>query len=98
MNNPDVLIIDTRSDGERRTSHIQGTTHIPFYELAARSTELQHEKEIWVHCASGYRASVALGILESAGYRAVLINDDYQNSAHIAGLKIITGIADAVKP
>ena len=98
LNNPDVLILDTRSNGERRTSHIQGTIHIPFYELAARTTELQHEKEIWVHCASGYRASVALGILESAGYKAVLVNDDYENSAQVAGLKIITGIADAGKP
>lgn len=98
LNDPDVLILDTRSDGERRTSHIQGTIHIPFYELAARITELQHEKEIWVHCASGYRASVALGILESAHYKAVLVNDDYENTARVAGLKIITGITQAGKP
>ncbi|MDP1852543.1 MAG: rhodanese-like domain-containing protein [Candidatus Planktophila sp.] len=98
LKNPDFLILDTRSKGEWRTSHIQGTINIPFYELAARTTELRREKEIWVHCASGYRASVALGILETAGYRAVLVNDDYENSAHVAGLKIITGTADAGKP
>lgn len=98
LKNPGVLILDTRSNGEQRISHIQGTINIPFYELAARITELPHEKEIWVHCASGYRASVALGILETAGYRAVLINDDYEHSAAVARLKIITGNADEGKP
>ncbi len=97
LNIPDVVILDTRSNGEWRTSHIQGMINIPFYELATRITELPHEREIWVHCASGYRASVAIGILETAGYRAVLINDDYEHSARVAGLKIITGIADAGK-
>lgn len=90
LENPDALILDTRSNGEWHASHIEGTINIPFYELAARITELPHEKEIWVHCASAYRASVALGILESAGYKAVLINEAYEQSTRVSALKIIT--------
>lgn len=98
LNDPDVLVLDARRTGERSASYIKGTIPIPFSELASRTTELPPEKEIWVHCASGYRASVALGILESAGFKAVLVNDDYENSARVAGLKIITGITQAEKP
>ena len=90
LKNPDVLVLDARRNGERNASYIEGTIHIPFSELASRVIELPSEKEIWVHCASGYRASVALGILETAGYKAVLVNDDYEKSAGVAGLKIVT--------
>ena len=92
LNNPDVLILDARRVGERNASYIEGTIHIPFSELASRIIELPPEKEIWVHCASAYRASVALGILESADFKAVLINDAYEQSARVAGLKIITEV------
>ena len=97
LKNPDVLILDARRNGERRTSYIEGTTHIPLHELASRITELPQEKEIWVHCAGAYRASIALGILESAGYKAVLVNEDYEQSTRVAELKIVNGITDAEK-
>lgn len=98
LENPDVLILDARRNSERHTSYIEGTIHIPLHQLTSRITELPPEKEIWVHCASAYRASVALGILESAGYKAVLINEAYEQSTHVAALKIVTGIADAGNP
>ncbi len=95
LKNPAVLIIDARRNNERHASHIEGTIHIPLHELASRITELPPEKEIWVHCASAYRASVALGILESAGYKAVLVNESYEQCLSVAALNIVTGIADA---
>ncbi len=37
--NPDVLLLDARRNGERNTSYIEGTIHIPFSEIASRIIE-----------------------------------------------------------
>jgi glyoxylase-like metal-dependent hydrolase (beta-lactamase superfamily II)/rhodanese-related sulfurtransferase len=95
LKNPNVLVLDARRNSERHASHIQGTQHIPLHELRNRVAELPQEKEIWVHCAGAYRASVSLGILESAGYKAVLINESYEQCLSVPGLDIVAGIADA---
>lgn len=44
-----------------------------------RMTELPGD-EIWVHCASGYRASVAASILDRHGRGVVLIDDDFDRA------------------
>ena len=41
--------------------------------------------EVWVHCAGGYRATVAAGLLDRAGRDVVLIDDDF---AHVRELGI----------
>ena len=52
----------------RCTSSPTGSTRFP-------------DGEIWVHCASGYRASVAASILIDRPQRdVVLVNDDYENA------------------
>ena len=42
-------------------------------------------RPVWVHCATGYRASVAAALLERAGRDVVLIDDDCATAA-TAGL------------
>ncbi|MDT5146719.1 MAG: hypothetical protein QOC58_1364, partial [Mycobacterium sp.] len=39
--------------------------------------ELPEDRELWNHCASGYRASVAAEQLDRHDRRVVLIDDDY---------------------
>lgn len=92
---PKILVLDVRRNSERQASHIEGTTHIPVHELRARLSELPKEKEIWVHCAGAYRAAASLGILESAGYSPVLINQAYDEALKVAALNIISGQVDA---
>ena len=41
--------------------------------------------ELWVHCASGYRASIAASLLDRAGRDVVFIDDSF-DSAVEAGL------------
>ena len=41
--------------------------------------------QLWVHCASGYRASIAASLLDRAGRDVVLVDDSY-DSAVAAGL------------
>ena len=95
LKDPNILVLDVRRNSERTASHIQGTAHIPLHELKSRVFELPKEKEIWVHCAGAYRAAGSLGILESAGFKPVLINEAYDQGLKVAGLSIVAGIADA---
>jgi hydroxyacylglutathione hydrolase len=95
LEDPNILVLDVRRNSERTASHIQGTAHIPLHELKSRVSELPNEKEIWVHCAGAYRAAGALGILESAGFTPVLINEPYDAALKVSALNIVTGHADA---
>jgi hydroxyacylglutathione hydrolase len=82
----DVSILDTRQNGEWAGSHVAGSQNIPLHELAHRLSEVP-EGEVWIHCASGYRASVAASLLEVPGREVVLVDDTYAHAAD-AGLTL----------
>ena len=44
--------------------------------------------EVWVHCASGYRASVAASLLDAAGRSLVAIDDSFENAEKV-GLHLV---------
>ncbi|MHB8431470.1 MAG: MBL fold metallo-hydrolase [Acidimicrobiales bacterium] len=75
----DALVLDVRRDDERRSGHLAGSLHIPLHQLGARLGELP-VSSLWVHCASGYRASIAASQLDATGHRVVLIDDDWENA------------------
>ncbi|HET9731411.1 MAG TPA: MBL fold metallo-hydrolase [Acidimicrobiales bacterium] len=84
-----VAVLDVRRPDEWAQGHVAEALHIPFWELADRVSELP-DKEIWVHCASGFRASIGASIVDRSGRRAVLVDDDWDHAA-AAGLPIRTG-------
>ena len=53
--------------------------HIPFYELEGREAEVPNG-EVWVHCKSGYRASIGASLMDCAGRHVVHIDDDWDNA------------------
>jgi hydroxyacylglutathione hydrolase len=71
-------VLDVRRDDERANRAIVGSQHVPLHELTRRVSEVPAEGEVWVHCAGGYRASIAASLLVRAGRRPVLIDDDEQ--------------------
>lgn len=83
-------LLDTRRHDERREAAIPGSQHIPLHELAGRVEELP-DTTLFVHCGTGYRASVAASMLDALGKQVVLVDDDFQN-AHATGL-VDDGIA-----
>jgi glyoxylase-like metal-dependent hydrolase (beta-lactamase superfamily II)/rhodanese-related sulfurtransferase len=89
-----VQVLDVRRSSERTQSHIEGSVHIPLHELSTRVEELSPEIEWWVHCAGGYRAAAAIGTIERAGRRTVLINEPYSAASAVAGLRFVTGSVD----
>ena len=71
-------VLDVRRDDERRNRAIVGSAHVPLHELTRRALEVPADREVWVHCAGGYRASIAASLLVRAGRTPVLIDDDEQ--------------------
>ena len=82
----DVVVLDVRRNLEWNESHAVGAVHIPLHELLARLDEVP-DGEVWVHCRSGYRASLAASILAAAGRTVVAVDDEFTN-AETAGLDI----------
>ena len=71
-------VLDVRRDDERRNRAIIGSQHVPLHQLTRRALEVPADRDVWVHCAGGYRASIAASLLVRAGRRPVLIDDDEQ--------------------
>jgi glyoxylase-like metal-dependent hydrolase (beta-lactamase superfamily II)/rhodanese-related sulfurtransferase len=82
----EVLVLDVRRASEYAEDHVEGAVNIPIHEVAKRVDEVP-DREVWVHCLSGYRASIAASFLAAAGRRVVVVDDDYAKAAE-AGLSI----------
>lgn len=68
---PQVGILDVRSDEEVAKGRIPGATHIYLPHLEARLNELDASRTLAVYCGSGYRSSIAVSILQRHGFRSV---------------------------
>jgi rhodanese-related sulfurtransferase len=84
-----VAVLDVRRAGEWRESHIDGALNIPLHELLGRVAEVP-AGEVWVHCAAGYRASIAASIIAASGKRVVIVDDSYSEQAAASGLTLAT--------
>ena len=78
--NPDMVVLDVRRDDEWAEGRIDGAVHVPLHDLEARLDDVP-DGEVWVHCASGYRASIAASLLDRAGRRVVAIDDEWAAAA-----------------
>jgi len=90
-----VSILDVRRAGEWGESHIDGALNLPLHELLNRLAEVP-AGEVWVHCAAGYRASIAASILAANGVRVVAVDDSYGEQAAASGLPLVTGSGQLV--
>ena len=80
------VVLDVRRRLEWVESHIAGAVHIPLHELPGKIAELP-PGDVWVHCESGYRSTVAASMLAARGLRVVGIDDDFASAA-AAGLAL----------
>lgn len=79
----EFMLLDVRRKSEWEAARIEGAVNIPLHELPRRLGEVG-AGQIWVHCQSGYRASVAASLLDAAGRDVVLIDDDFESAQKIA--------------
>lgn len=61
------LLLDVRNPREWSTRHINGSVNIPLNHLQERIAEVPRDRRIAVHCAGGYRSSIAASILHQYG-------------------------------
>jgi glyoxylase-like metal-dependent hydrolase (beta-lactamase superfamily II)/rhodanese-related sulfurtransferase len=62
------LVLDVRTRREWESLHIAASTNVPLSELQARTDDLPRHRRIFVHCAGGYRSSIAASLLQAAGF------------------------------
>ena len=64
---PEVQVVDVRNPGELAAGTIDGALSIPLAALRKRVDELDLGRPIVVHCAGGYRSSIAASWLRATG-------------------------------
>jgi hydroxyacylglutathione hydrolase len=62
------LVLDIRTPREWASKHIEGSVNVPLNHLQDRLAEIPRNRRIVVHCAGGYRSSIAAGILLRSGF------------------------------
>jgi rhodanese-related sulfurtransferase len=61
------VVLDVRGPRERERKRIAVSVHLPLNHLEERLAEVPRGAKIVVHCAGGYRSSIAASLLERGG-------------------------------
>ena len=61
------LVLDIRNPREWAAKHIEGSVNVPLNHLQERIAEIPRDRRIAIHCAGGYRSSIAASILHQYG-------------------------------
>jgi hydroxyacylglutathione hydrolase len=88
--NTPPLIVDVRAPREWQKSHIAGSVNIPLNHLTERIAEVSSDKPVLVHCAGGYRSSIAAGLLQLHGRRKLTELSGGITAWEAAGLAVIS--------
>jgi glyoxylase-like metal-dependent hydrolase (beta-lactamase superfamily II)/rhodanese-related sulfurtransferase len=62
-----IAIIDVRRESEYLSEHIQEAENMPLSNLNEHLAEIPDDKDVFLHCAGGYRSMIASSILKSRG-------------------------------
>jgi hydroxyacylglutathione hydrolase len=65
------VILDVRTVREWQEKRIEGSRNTPLNHLEERLADVPRDREVVVHCASGYRSSIAASLLEQHGFTQI---------------------------
>jgi len=89
---PDApLVLDIRNPREWDASHIADSVNIPLNHLQERIAEVPRTRRIAVHCAGGYRSSIAASILHQYGITNLIEMAGGLAAWNAARLPVISG-------
>lgn len=75
-------ILDVRKPGEYSGEHIEDAQNFPLDYINRNMTEVEKDKEYYLHCRSGYRSTVAASILRARGFEKLInVQDKYDSIA-----------------
>lgn len=66
------LVLDVRTQKEWLAGHLENSINVPLNQLQQRMDEIPRDRQIVVHCQSGYRSSIACSLMQNAGYDQLL--------------------------
>ena len=69
-------LLDVRDPVEHEAGVIPGADLAHLANVAAQPGPYVSDGEIFIYCASGYRAGIAASFIEAAGGRAIVVKDD----------------------
>ena len=65
---PAPLVLDVRTPQEWQGKRIDGSVNVPLNQLPSRLADLPRDRTTVVHCAGGYRSSIAVSLLQRHGF------------------------------
>jgi rhodanese-related sulfurtransferase len=65
------LPVDVRNPGERDKKYIAGSLSLPLNHLEDNLSQIPKDRNLLVHCAGGYRSSIAASLLQRHGFERV---------------------------
>jgi glyoxylase-like metal-dependent hydrolase (beta-lactamase superfamily II)/rhodanese-related sulfurtransferase len=68
---PAPFLLDVRTPHERAEKSIAGSISVPLNHLFEQADRLPRDRPLLVHCAGGYRSSIAASLLQQLGFPEV---------------------------
>ena len=90
-----LVVLDVRQRLEWEAGHIEGAVHIPLHDLPGQLDEVP-PGAVWVHCRTGYRATVAASLLAACGRDVISVDDEIGNAV-TAGLPMVPSQAQEAR-
>ena len=66
------LILDVRTAREWELGHIEGSLNLPLQYLDDQIDQIPVDREVVVHCGSGYRSAIAASLLQQKGINRIM--------------------------
>lgn len=86
---PNVVLLDVRTEGEWKGSHIKGARHLPLSSIdTIEQVVADKATPIVTHCLSGARSGRATDILRRKGYTQVVNGGGFKALAAKAGREL----------
>jgi rhodanese-related sulfurtransferase/glyoxylase-like metal-dependent hydrolase (beta-lactamase superfamily II) len=82
------LLVDVRAPPEHEEKSIPGSVSVPLGRLEERIDQLPKDQPLLVHCAGGYRSSIAVSLLKRHGFRNVSEMAGGMSAWEAAGLPV----------
>ncbi|MDI9320427.1 MAG: MBL fold metallo-hydrolase [Phycisphaerales bacterium] len=70
---PKLEILDVRKETEYAEAHVQSATNLPLNGFGdiLNLAMIEHDRNIYIHCAGGYRSVIAASLLKKQGFHNV---------------------------